>query len=149
MGKSINCNSFRGKFDDFLRVRTEILNDLSLRLRETLLEELGSNHIARNHLICEIFRVIRTVLMNSNPPPRDLAMVLEGIPRASRNHTPFLISTAVNMNLEHTLFLHMNPIGLSEETLTTAPKKRRDPQTEDELCGSKDEVHYFNVIDYL
>jgi hypothetical protein len=60
-----------------------------------------------------------------------------------------MVSLTMNVNLERTLLLLMNSIGFAEETLTTAPKKRRDPQTEDKLCGSKDEVHYFTVIRYL
>lgn len=76
-------------------------------------------------------------------------MVGKGIHLSCRNHTTLVVSLAMNMNLERSLLLLMNSIGVTEETLTTAPKKRRDPQTEDKLCGSKDEVHYFTVIRYL
>ncbi len=149
MGKSINCNSFRGKFDDFLRVDTEVLDNLTAGLRETCPEERRRNHIARNHLVREILRVIPTVLMNTNPAPRNLAMVLKRIPGTSRNHATLLISTAVDTHDKLSLRLRMNPIGITEETLTTAPKKRRDPQTKDSLCGSEDKVHYFTVMSYL
>ena len=134
---------------DFLRVRTEILNDLSTDLRETLPEELGSNHIAWNHLVRKILRIISAVLMNSNPAPRDLTMVLKRIHTASRNHATLVILAAMNVNLERTLLLHMNPIGFTEESATTAPKKRRDPQTEDSLCGSEDKIHYLSLMGCL
>lgn len=149
MGKSINCNSFRGKFDDFLRVDTEVLDNLATGLRETCPEERRCQHIARNHLVREILRIIPTVLVNTNPAPWNLAMVLKRIPRTNRNHATLLISTAVDKNPEISLRLRMNPIGITEETLTTAPKKRRDPQTKDSLCGSEDKVHYFTVMSYL
>ena len=149
VGKSINCNSFGGKFADFLRVRTELLNDLALGLRETLPEKRRGNHIPRNHLVRELLGVITAVLMDPDPAPRNLAMMCNRIHRTSGNHTTLMVSLAMDMNLERTLFLLMNSIGIAEKTLTAAPKKRRDAQTKDNLCGSKDVIHYFSLMGYL
>ena len=149
MGKSINCNSLRGKFADFVRVRAELLDDLALRLRETLPEKRRGNHIPRNHLVRELLGVITAVLMVPDPAPRNLAMMCKRIHRTSGNHTTLMVSLAMNVNLERSLLLLMNSIGITEETLTAAPKKRRDAQTKDNLCGSKDVIHYFSLMCYL
>lgn len=149
VGKSINCNSLGGKFADFLRVRTELLDDLALGLWETLPEKCRRDEISGNHVVCEILRVITAVLMHTNPAPRNLAVVSKGIHRTSGDHTTLLVSLAMHMNLERSLFLRMNSIGITEKTLTAAPKKRRDAQTKDNLCGSKDVIHYWILISYL
>ena len=95
MGKSINCNSVRREFANFLRVRREILDRLSTGLREELPKERRCDHIARNHLLRKILGVVIAILLRPNPPPGNLSMLCKRIHRSRRNYVTFVVALAM------------------------------------------------------
>ena len=149
MGKSINCNSFRREFLNFLRVRREILDHLALGLGEKLPEECRRNEIARNHLLRKILGVIIAVLLRPNPTPRDLSVICKGIHRTRRNHRPLVVTLAMLIHCKRTLLLTSDSIRIPEPANAATRNPCGGNQTDDDLRRTKDKIHYFTVIPYL
>lgn len=149
MGKSINCNSFRREFLDFLRVRREILDHLAAGLREELPEKRGGNHIPRNHVLGKILGVIIAVLLRTNPAPRDLSVVRKGIHWARRNHLPLMVTLAMLVDLKRSLGLTSDAIRIPEPTNAATRNPCGGNQPKDDLRRTEDKIHYFTVNSYL
>ena len=149
MGKSINCNSFRREFLNFLLVRREILEHLTLGLGEKLPEECRRNEIARNHLLRKILGVIIAVFLRTNPAPRDLSVVRKGIHGARGNHRPLVVTLAMLIHRKRALLLTSDSIRIPEPTNAAARNPCGGDQTKDDLRRTEDKIHYFNVIPSL
>ncbi len=148
MGKSINCNSVRREFTNFLRVRRKILHGLAADLREELPKKARSNHIPRNHLLCEFLREIIAVLLRSNPSPRDLSVMRKGIHGARRNDLSLVITLAMLIDREGALLLTVDTIGIPKPTNAAASDPCGGHQSNDNLRRTQKVIHYSSLLGF-